>query len=85
MPDEGLPIAYEALQPGVPVYTSDGARVGTVQKVIAAPELDIFHGIEMHMDQRPCFVPAEHVRSLHERRVDLRIDAVAVAALPESG
>ena len=85
MPDEGLPIAYEVLQPGVPVYSSDGACVGTVQEVIAAAELDIFHGIELQTDSRPRFVAAEHVQSLHERRVDLRIDATAVAALPESG
>jgi len=27
--DEGLPIAYEMLDAGVPVYASDGERVGT--------------------------------------------------------
>ena len=85
MSDEGLPIAYEVLQPGCPVYASGGELVGSVQEVIAAPELDIFHGIEVHTDGRPRFVAAEHVRSLHEHRVDLRIDAAAVAALPESG
>jgi hypothetical protein len=85
MPDDGLPIAYEVLQPGVPIYASDGTCVGTVQEVIAAPELDIFHGIEMQMDSRPCFIAAEHVQSLHEHRVDLRIDAAAVAQLPASG
>jgi hypothetical protein len=85
MPDEGLPIAYEVLQPGCPVYASDGQLVGTVQQVIAAPELDIFHGLELHGDPRPRFVAAEHVQSLHEHRVDLRIDAATVAGLPESG
>jgi len=43
--DEGLPIAYEVLEPGVPVFASDGEQIGTVAHVVAAPAEDIFHGI----------------------------------------
>ena len=43
--DEGLPIAYEVLEKGVPVLASDGEQVGTVHHVVAAPEKDIFHGL----------------------------------------
>ena len=43
--DEGLPIAYEVLSEGVPVYCSDGQTLGTVEHVVAAPTLDIFHGL----------------------------------------
>ena len=43
--DEGLPIAYEMLDAGVPVLASDGTQVGTVQAVLAAREEDIFHGL----------------------------------------
>jgi hypothetical protein len=81
--DEGLPIAYEVLEPGVPVYASGGEQVGTVGHVVAAPEEDIFHGIVLHTDDGPRFVPADQVASLHERGVDLRIDHGAAAALPE--
>ena len=81
--DEGLPIAYEVLERGVPVYASGGEQVGTVARVIAAPEEDIFHGIVLNSDQGQRFVPADQVASLHERGVDLRIDRDAVAALPE--
>jgi hypothetical protein len=84
MPDEGLPIAYGLLEADVPVYAVAGERVGAVHHVIAAPDLDIFHGIVMRADAaRMCFVAAEYVAALHERGVDLRIDTVAVATLPE--
>ena len=85
--DEGLPIAYEVLEPGVPVYASGGEQVGTVAHVVAAPVEDIFHGIVLDSDVGQRFVPADQVASLHERGVDLRIDGDAVAALaaPEHG
>jgi hypothetical protein len=81
--DEGLPIAYEVLDKGVPVYCSSGEQVGTVDHVIAAPDEDIFHGIVMRAEGGRCFVAADQVTSLHEHGVDLGIDAAAVAALPE--
>ena len=85
--DEGLPIAYEVLESGVPVYASGGEHVGTVAHVVAAPDEDIFHGIVLDRDGGQRFVPADQVASLHERGVDLRIDGDAVAALgePEHG
>ena len=81
--DEGLPIAYEVLDKGVPVYAADGAQVGSVDHVVAAAEEDIFHGIVIRTEAGQRFVGAEQVASLHERGADLRIDAAAVAALPE--
>ena len=80
--DEGLPIAYEVLEPGVPVYASGGEQVGTVAHVVAAPEEDIFHGIVLNTAGGARFLPADDVASLHERGVDLRIDRAA-AALPK--
>ena len=82
MVDEGLPIAYEVLERGVLVYASDGEQVGTVDHVVAAPELDIFHGIVLKTGIGPKFVAADQVASLHERGVDLRIDASEIRALP---
>ncbi|MGO9906412.1 MAG: hypothetical protein ACLP4R_07750 [Solirubrobacteraceae bacterium] len=80
--DEGLPIAYEVLERGIPVYASGGEQVGTVDHVVAAPEEDIFHGIVMGIENGQRFVAADQIASLHERGVDLRIDAAAAAALP---
>jgi hypothetical protein len=80
--DEGQPIAYEVLEKGVLVYAADGEQVGTVDHVVAAPELDIFHGIVMKTGIGPRFIAADQVASLHERGVDLRIDASEVTLLP---
>jgi hypothetical protein len=84
--DEGLPIAYEVLEKGVPVLACDGEQVGTVHHVVAAPEKDIFHGIVINTPQRRRrFVEASDIASLHERGVDLRIDSAAAEGLPEPG
>lgn len=83
MSDEGFPIAYEVLEPGVPVYSSDGEQIGTVEHVVAAPEIDIFHGIIVATAAGKRFVPADQVASLHERGVDLRISAADAALLPK--
>lgn len=81
--DEGLPISYEVLDRGVPVYSADGQAVGTVDHVVAAEHQDIFHGLVIATVSGPKFVAAEDVASLHERGADLRIDAQAVAELAE--
>jgi Uncharacterized protein conserved in bacteria (DUF2171) len=81
--DEGLPIAYQVLDEGIPVYAAEGGQVGTVDHVIALPAQDIFHGIVLRIEGQRRFVPADQVASLHERGVDLRISAVAAGELPE--
>ena len=80
--DEGLPIAYLVLDEGVPVYAVDGDAVGTVDHIVAAVDLDIFHGIVIRIEGTQRFVVAGQVASLHERGVDLSISSVAVAQLP---
>jgi hypothetical protein len=80
--DEGLPIAYKVLEPGIPVIASDGDVVGTVDHVVAAESEDIFHGIVMSYAGAPRFIAADQIASLHERGVDLRIDAAEAALLP---
>lgn len=79
--DEGLPVAYEVLERGIPVYASDGQQVGTVDHVVAAEDEDIFHGIVLGREGGRRFVPADQIASLHEFGVDLRIDSAAAAAL----
>jgi Uncharacterized protein conserved in bacteria (DUF2171) len=81
--DEGLPIAYLVLEKDVPVYAAGGEQVGTVDHVVAAPELDIFHGIVIRVGKDQRFVAAEQVDSLHEHGVDLSLSAADAAALPE--
>jgi hypothetical protein len=82
--DEGLPIAYQVLDDGVPVYSSDGELIGTVDHCVSAPAQDIFHGIVVVTSAGRVFVPADQIASLHERGVDLGIDAAAARTLPKS-
>jgi len=81
--DEGLPIAYEVLDKGVPVYASGGEQVGTVDHVVSAEREDIFHGVVIRTASQKRFVPADQVASIHERGVDLTIDAASAAALEQ--
>ncbi len=80
--DEGLQVSYQVLDEGVPVYAAAGTRVGTVDHVVAATALDIFHGLVLRIEGNQCFVAADQVASLHERGVDLWIDAAEAARLP---
>jgi hypothetical protein len=81
--DEGLPIAYQLLEDGVPVLASGGERVGTVASVISESSEDIFHGLLIKTpDQGLRFIDASSISSIHEHGVDLRIDSAAAKSLP---
>ena len=81
--DEGLPIAYQMLEGGVPVLASDGEQVGTVGSVLSAPEEDVFHGLLVNTPAHGVrFLEAASIASIHEHGVDLRIDAEAARNLP---
>jgi uncharacterized protein YrrD len=84
--DPGLPISYEVLELGTPVYSSDGELVGEVAHVLSVPEEDVFDGIVI--DERVGvgghrFADADDVGAIHERAVTLKLDAAACRALPE--
>jgi uncharacterized protein YrrD len=74
------------LRAGVPVYSSDGERLGEVEHVLAEPDKDIFDGIVFDASALPeghRFVDAPEVASIHERGVVLTLDAASSARLPE--
>jgi len=86
MDDLGPPVAYLALEEGVPVYASGGERVGTVAHVLADEGADVFDGLVLDTSAGPGghrFADAEQIASLHERGVVLALDAAAADALPE--
>ena len=83
--DPGLPIAYEALEPGTPVYSSDGQHVGEVTHVLSVPEEDVFDGIVIDERDGPGghrFADADDVEAIQEHAVTLKLDAVACRDLP---
>ncbi len=83
MDDDGYAISYKLLERGVPVVTSDGADIGSVDRVLENDREDIFDGIVVRSPERgELFVDAPEVARIAERRVTLSIDAEQAAALP---
>jgi sporulation protein YlmC with PRC-barrel domain len=83
MDDDGYAISYKLLERGVPVVTSDGADVGTVEQVLDNAREQIFDGIVVRdAHGRQLFVDAPEVARIAERRVTLSCDADAAAQLP---
>jgi hypothetical protein len=81
--DDGHGISYKLLERGTPVVASDGAEVGTVDRVLENEREHIFDGIVVHTPERgDLFVDAPEVARIAERRVTLSIDGAAAAELP---
>jgi hypothetical protein len=86
MEDLGAPVSYLVLEPGVPVYSSDGQRLGKVEHVLADTEDDIFDGIVIDRSVLPGghrFVDAPEVDRIYERGVVLTVDREAAERLHE--
>jgi hypothetical protein len=82
MSDDGYAISYKLLERGIPVVTSDGVEVGTVDRVLENEREQIFDGIVVRAGRGELFVDAPEVARIAERAVTLSIDAEAAADLP---
>jgi sporulation protein YlmC with PRC-barrel domain len=82
MDDRGDPVSYLVLAEGTPVYTSDGAQLGRVKRVLAEEEIDVFDGIIVDTGDGDRFVDAPHTGDLFERAVVLPFSAEEAAGLP---
>ena len=80
--DDGTAISYKLLERGTPIMSSDGTRVGTVDRVLENEREHIFDGIVMGTDGGERFVDAPEVARIAERAVTLSIDAAQSAQLP---
>jgi hypothetical protein len=80
--DPGRPIAYAALAAGTPVYDRDGQRAGTVKRVLAVEEEDVFDGLVIDTDHGTRFIDAPEVGHLAEHRCDLKLSSAELAARP---
>lgn len=88
MDDLGGRISYLVLTAGVPVFSADGEKVGSVVRAMGVPEKDVFDGIVFetgagHHGRR--FVDGPEVGEIYERGVILRISSAEVAQLPKPG
>jgi len=84
--DLGERSAYEALEPGTPVYSSDGEEIGKVTHVLADEREDVFDGIvigEHRFGRDHRFADADDVEAIYDRGVVLKLDAAACAQLPK--
>jgi hypothetical protein len=81
--DFGAPIAYLVLPEGVAVRTNDGREVGTVKRVLAVPDDDIFDGLILDTPDGDRFVDADRAGELYERGVVLALSADELHHLPE--
>jgi hypothetical protein len=85
MEDLGRPSSYLTVDKGVPVYSSDGERLGRVVRVLSAPNIDMFDGIVLDTTAGPGghrFVDAPEVAEIYEGGVVLKLDAAEAAGLP---
>jgi hypothetical protein len=84
MADEhGAPISYMVLAEDTMVYSSDGQQLGTVKRVLADMENDIFDGLIVDTDDGDRFVDAPNVAELYERAVVLTLSSGDAQHMPE--
>jgi hypothetical protein len=83
--DQDAPVSYMTLQPGTPVFASDGIEVGTVSRVLADRGTHIFDGIVISSNGLQRFVDAPEVARITAGGVTLTIDADAARRLPPPG
>jgi hypothetical protein len=87
--DLGSKVSYLVARRGIPVYSSDEVKLGTVVEVLDAPEADLFDGIIFDTTaNRPGghkFVDAPEVEGIYENGVVLTIDAAEAAKLAKPG
>jgi hypothetical protein len=80
--DDGVAVSYKLLERGVPVVTSEGTEVGTVDRMLENEREHIFDGIVVRSARGDLFVDAPEVARIAERRVTLSIDAEEAERLP---
>jgi sporulation protein YlmC with PRC-barrel domain len=81
--DDGHAIHYSAVPRGTPVYTSDGAEVGTVEQVVDNYREHILDGIVIAAsDGSLRFADGPEVARTAERGVTLAITAAEAESLP---
>jgi hypothetical protein len=84
MEDLGERSSYLTVSKGVPVFSSDGEKLGRVVRVLSAPNIDMFDGVVFDTTTGPGghrFVDAPEVAEIFEGGIVLKIDAAEAATL----
>jgi hypothetical protein len=83
--DDEHQIGYQALPRGVPVISSEGIEIGTVQRVLDNAREHIFDGIVVRTQDGDRFVDAPEVARITARQVTLTITFQDSRSLPAYG
>ena len=86
IPDLGNPTSYLAISRGVPVFTSDGVRLGKLVNVQKEERADMFDGIIVDTTAGPGghkFIDAPEVASMYDRGIVLTISSAEAENLPK--
>jgi hypothetical protein len=75
-------IAYTGLGSGTQVWSSDGKTVGTVERVLDIPDLDLFDGIVIETSEGVRFVDRDQIARITNKAVYCAITAEEAATLP---
>jgi uncharacterized protein YrrD len=69
------PVSYLMIEPGWTVVGSDGEEIGSVSEVRSDESKDIFDGlmVKSGMLGSARYVPAERVKQIFERRIELDV------------
>jgi hypothetical protein len=82
--DDGELISYLALQPGTPVLTSSGSKLGEVNHVLQDSELDLFDGITVRTGLHGLkFIDRDQISEIRATKVTCSISDEEAAALPK--
>jgi hypothetical protein len=76
--ERGDPISYLVLEEGTPVLDAAGREVGTVKRVLADADADVFDGIVVDTDGEDGFADAEDIGAIYERAVVLKVDGATM-------
>jgi hypothetical protein len=74
-------ISYLAAERGTPVLSSTGSQIGTLEHVLAVPEVDVFDGIVIATKNGLRFIDADYVARITRTRISSSLDDVQAAQL----
>jgi hypothetical protein len=76
-------IAYTAAVVGAQVLTVEGERIGSLERVLDIPDLDLFDGIVVKTDAGDRFVDRDQISHFTTTAVHCSLTAQQAAGLPE--
>lgn len=79
---EGPAVSYEAAVPGIPVLTSSGKEIGTLEHVLEVPGAGLFDGIVVATDWGLRFIGADQIELITVLHIRCRLDDAEAARLP---